>query len=287
MKLIKGLLRIAIPVVAIIVLSNIDPLLGTLGVLVVILYLIYKSKGSLLFYSASRAALKKDYETARKRLASAYDKGWFTPYQEGTYAFFLLKRFGEWEVSEKISKRVLSIPKLEEADRGLASLNLMMVNFYKGELEQAIEAADELRGKYKSTNYYASYGYFLIEAGDYEKALEINQEAYEYNKDNPVILDNLGQNYLMLDQIEKAQEIYSELMSKNPEFPEAYFNYGLLMEKLGDIDEGIYQMKKSLDFEFNYLTTIDADTIKENLERLYDIKESKKEEEETDDEEDR
>lgn len=287
MKLIKGLLKIAIPIIAIIVLSNINPLLGTAGVIVIILYMIYRSRGSLLFYSASRAALKKDYETARKKLRSAYDKGWLSPYQEGTYAFFLLKRFGEWEESEKISKRVLNIPKLEEADRGLASLNLMMISFYKGELDQSIEMAEELRGKYKSTNYYASYGYFLIEAGEYEKALEINLEAYDYNKDSAVILDNLGQNYLMLDQIDKAREIYDELMSKNPEFPEAYFNYGLLKEKLGDTDEAIYQMKKSLDYEFNYLTTIDADTIKENLERLYDLKENKSGQEEESDEEDR
>lgn len=240
-------------------------------------YIVYKRRGALIFYSASRAASKKDYISAEKKLKNGYDKGWLLPLHEAVYAFLLLKRFGETQRAEKILKRTLNIPGLLNNDKNYTRLNLALVYFYKGELDAAIELGEEIYKEYKTTNFFASYGYFFIAGGQLEKALEINLEAYEFNNKNTVILDNLGQTYLLLEEYEKSEEIYKELMSLEPTFPEAYYNYGQLKEKLGDIDEAIYQMKTAMQKEFSYLTTIDGDMIRSNIERLYEEKDKNKE----------
>ncbi len=269
MKLIKSLLKVIVPLVALYILFTINTWLGLAAVLILLGYLMYLRRGNLIFFIASRKAAKKDYEATARVLKYGYDKGWLQPFHEIAYGFLLLKRLGKAEEAEKIINRVLNIPGLTANDKGFAKLNLAMINFYRNDTQKAIEICEEIYPEYKTTNFYGSYGYFMIIGGDLEAALKINLEAYEFNKDNNVILDNLGQNYILLGMYEEAEEIYAVLIGKKPEFPEAYYNYGILKEKTGDIDEAIYQMKIALKQEFTFLTTIDKETVMEHIEELY------------------
>ena len=270
MQLIKSLLKVIIPLVAVFILFSIDARLGLAALLILLGYLMYLRRGNLIFFAASRKAAKKDYEATARVLKYGYDKGWLMPFHEIAYGFLLLKRLGRVEEAEKIINRVLNIPGLSGDDKGFAKLNLAMIHFYNKDIQKTLEVCEEIYPDYKTTNFYGSYGYFMIAGGDLEAALKINQEAYEFNKDNKVILDNLGQNYILLEMYENAEEIYSVLIGKKPEFPEAYYNYGILKEKTGDIDEAIYQMKIALKQEFTFLTTIDKETVIDHIEKLYE-----------------
>jgi tetratricopeptide (TPR) repeat protein len=269
MKSLKFLLIIVIPIALMTGLFILDPLYGGIGVFLILAYAIYRGRGTIIFYSASKKAIKKDFEGAAKKIRAGYDKKLLSPFQETFFAFLLLKRFGEAGEAEDITQKVLDRPKLPERDRNFAKLTLSMIYYFNGEIDRAMETVSDLSKDYKTGTMYGIYGCCAIAKGDLAEALRINLEAYKFDRNNHVILDNLGQTYIMLGQFDKAAEIYRDLMARKPSFPEAFYNNALVREHEGDLDEAIYQMKISLQKDFTYLTTIDAEEIVKKIEKLY------------------
>ena len=79
-----------------------------------------------------------------------------------------------------------------------------------GEADTAVEMLEEVYAKYRNSRLYETMGYILLEKGDLNKALEFNLEALDYDDENPIILDNLGQTYYRLGQKEKAKEYFEK-----------------------------------------------------------------------------
>ena len=95
-----------------------------------------------------------------------------------------------------------------------------------------------------------------------------NKEAYEYNPDKAVIADNLGQAYYLNGDYEEAKELYVKIMEKNPNFPEAYYNYALVLIKTGDNKKAKEMLNEALTKEFHNLTTVSLTKVKETLDSL-------------------
>jgi len=127
---------------------------------------------------------------------------------------------------------------------------------------------EEVFATYKTTTVYGSLGYLMLLKGDLEKALAFNQEAYEYNDNNSVIVDNLALNYYLLGELDKAEEIYEKLMTKNPTYPEAYYNYGLTLEAKNKIDKALEVMEKALDFKFSFLSNVSREEVENKIQEL-------------------
>ena len=107
-----------------------------------------------------------------------------------------------------------------------------------------------------------------------DKALKFNQEAYEYNDSNSIIMDNLGQAYYLNGDYSKAAEIYEKLMAANPTFPEAYYNYGLVLLAMGKKEEALEMMKKALNYDFTYLSTVTKENVEEKIREVQYTKNS-------------
>ena len=118
---------------------------------------------------------------------------------------------------------------------------------------------------YKNTNMYCTLGYLFNILETPENAVKFNKEAYEYNKDHAVILDNLGQAYYLLKENKKAKEIYEEVMEKEPKFPEAYYNFGLVLLEEGDKVRAKTMFEEALTKPFHNLTTVTKEEIETKL----------------------
>ena len=107
-----------------------------------------------------------------------------------------------------------------------------------GNIEKAISIFKALHHNNKSLDVYGTLGYLLIINKSYEEALDYNLEAYDYDNDNNIILDNLGESYYFLKDYDKSYEIYNKIFNKDPSefptFPEAYYYYGLILNKKKD-----------------------------------------------------
>ncbi|EPR12562.1 tetratricopeptide repeat protein [Ruminiclostridium papyrosolvens] len=227
-----------------------------------------KFKSSIYVIKANSAYQKGNTQEAINWLEKAYKTGSAKPGIVITFGYLLLKE-GYLDESLKIFKeQINSTSKIKDNDMYSLKSNYALALWKNGELDRAIALYEDIFPNYKNTNVYGSLGYLYILKGNLEKALEFNQEAMEYNNTGGVILDNLGQTYYMMGGYEKADEIFQKLMALSPKFPEAYYDYALVLEKLGDKEHCIENLKNALNYKPNFLSGVTVEQIKDKLKQV-------------------
>lgn len=183
-----------------------------------------------------------------------------------SYGYLLLKS-GNIEKSEKIFNEVLC-SKSSEDEKMYAKSNLALVLWKKEKLDEAVSMLQEVLENYETSTIYGSLGYLLILKDDLDASLEFNLKAYDFNSSNTVILDNLGQTYYLRHQYDEAEKIFKELIALNPAFPEAYYNYGLVLWKKGETQNALDYMKKSLNYNFSFLSAITRQEVESGIQLI-------------------
>lgn len=262
----KNLLKMILPIIILVILFIIRPLYGLIAFLGLAVYLVYRNLPSIYCYQGNICYMKNDMEKAVKKLEKAYQTGRAKPKYISAYGYILLKT-GKVEEAYAILSKLAEL-KLSQDEMMHIKSNLALTIWKKGDLDQAISMLEEIYNEYKNTNVYGSLGYLLILKGDLDRALKFNLEAHEYNNSNAVIADNLGQTYYIIGEYDKAAGIYEKLVSTNPTFPEAYYNYGLVLAALEEKDKAIEMMNKALNYKFTYLSTITKTEVENKLAEL-------------------
>ena len=261
----KGLIGFIIPVAVIVIAYKFNIWLGLAALIIYIALLLYTSRAMIFIIIGSRNYSLGKTEPALNWFKRAHDTKKASVRSSITYAYILLKN-GKPIEAEEILKELLKNNPNNQDTPPIKSI-IALVLWKKGELDAAITLLEEVLSTYKTTSVYGSLGYLLNLKGDPEKALQFNLEAYEYNSTDNIILDNLGQNYYLMSMYDNAKEIYESLVGKAPTFPEAYYNYGLVLEKLGEIETALDMFKKALDYKFSFVSTITQDEVKLKIQK--------------------
>lgn len=259
----KALINLLLPLVVIVLAWSFNIWFGIAALLLYIAIQFYLSRPMLFNLIGSRKYSLGQTEDALNWFKKAYDTKKASPRIIVSYGYLLLKS-AQLEKAEEVLQQILN-SKSESGDIAYTKSIYALVLWKKGELDAATDMLLEVIQTYKTTSVYGSLGYLLIMKGDLEKALQFNLEAYDYNSSDKIIQDNLGQNYYLLGMYDKSREIYEALMEQRPTFPEAYFNYGLLLEKLGDPEKALENMKKALDCKFSYLSCIRKEDVEAKI----------------------
>ncbi len=262
--ILKLLVYAAIPIVIIYVLFRLNTWLGLAGLIAYMMLASAINRRSLYMLKGKFEYGKGNLQQAAKWFGKATYHG--NPGTEAlvNYGFVLLK-IGRFDEAERILVQSVKKSRTDDA-RNLAKSNLALVLWKKGKLDEAIDMLTKVVFEYKTTAVYGSLGYLLIEKGDLDKALDLNREAYEYNPDNAIILDNLAHLYDLRGENEKAAETFNKLMEKEPHFPEAYFDYGRYLEGQSKYQEAVDMYKKALTCPFNHNNTITSEQVREQCE---------------------
>ena len=152
------------------------------------LYYYFKKLSGLFTMLALRAYGNGDIKGCFRWFELAYKRGMDIP-QKINYAYYLLRE-GRVERSEKLLNSMLAFSMKPEL-KNLAKANHALLLLKTDRLMEAIEELEEIFPQYKTTAVYSNLGYLYILTGDMEKAKSFNHEAYEYNSDNAIILDNM------------------------------------------------------------------------------------------------
>lgn len=150
------------------------------------------------------------------------------------YAYYLLRE-GKTEKSEEIYKKLISAglkPELRLKIRSDYAVFLLKT----GQIDEAIAELEEITVHYANTTTYGSLGYCYLLKDSIRKAKNYNLEAYDYNSDDPVILDNMVQLYIKLTDYNEAKIYADKLIEKKPYFVEGYYDAAYVYMKLGDIE---------------------------------------------------
>ena len=77
--------------------------------------------------------------------------------------------------------------------------SLSDINYYQGQF-------------YKSVIYLERIGWLYFKSGTYDKAYEYIQKSLKINQNNLVILEHLGDDYIKLNELEQALNVYNKIL---------------------------------------------------------------------------
>ena len=205
-------------------------------------------------------------ERGLKWYARGYKIGGMSFENKLLYAYLTLKE-GDIDEAGKMFA-LLSMESLKPQQRLNLKASYALVFWKRKEIDDAIEMLEEVMLKAPSTSTYGSLGFMYAYSGKLTRALEFNLEAYEYNNANAIIVDNLAYTYFKMGELEKAREYYEKLIELNPNFPEAYFDYGRLLIQIGEHENGLEMVRKALSTNFSFLSMLTRIDIIEFLEKF-------------------
>ena len=116
---------------------------------------------------------------------------------------------------------------------------------------------------------YQTLGYLYVEAGDFEKAVAFNTEAYEYDDEDAITLDNLGQTYYRLGNDKEKAKLYFEkaLEAKPGQIDTLYFLAQYDIEA-GDKEAARAKLEKALNGRFSPLNYATREKVQHAIDSL-------------------
>lgn len=121
-------------------------------------------------------------------------------------------------------------------------------------LQRAKENAELTDEKY--TDPHVNLGYVLSETGRPSEAIEILQKVYEKEKDDYVVLLNLGVAYTKLKDADRAHEYYSLAEKVAPHDPLVLVNIALLYQSEKDYRKAVEYCEKVLRLDANHVEAL-------------------------------
>ena len=198
---------------------------------------------------------KGEHKQALEMYDEAYAKGMTKIRCLRGYSVLLI-RYRQFDKALEVLKLMEKQPGLTPKDKVDIHVNYAVILWQKGRLTRALEILeDEFRHTQNGTMY-SIIGYLKIEAGDAEEALRFNKQALEYDEEDPVFLDNMGQTYYrLLGDKEEAKKWFDKAIEKKPAAIDTNYFLALYAIEAGDKEkarEHLETARKGFSTPLNY-----------------------------------
>ncbi len=160
-------------------------------------------------------------------------------------------------------------PDLDPSRRQELLMDYAVAQYKLGELEKAVQLLEASHRKGPCGLTYQSLGFLYIEAGDKEKALSYNQEALDYDDEDPVVLDNLGQTYYrLLDDKETARQYFEKAHEiKDSQIDTLYFLAQYDLEE-GKKQDALEKLEQAMEGRFSPLNFASREKVQQLIDEL-------------------
>lgn len=226
---------------------------------------VFKTRSAILKQQkGDTAAAKAEYE--KLYAAGKIDPAYLLP-----YTVLLLREGGEenYLKVKEILKKVDKVPGLPADRKQQVHLNYACAQYKLGNVSEAINLLEASHKKTPCGSTYGALGFLYVEAGDVEKGLAYNQEALEYDDEDPVVQDNMGQLYYrVIGDKEKALGYFQKAHELKPgQIDTLYFLSRYDLEK-GDKNAAIEKLETALDGRFSPLNYVTPELISQEIEKI-------------------
>ncbi|MEP0262353.1 tetratricopeptide repeat protein [Dokdonia sp.] len=172
-----------------------------------------------LYYAASNSVNGKDYDTALKYYNQLTDLN-FTGIETLYYA------------TEVATSEEVQVPSKQERD---------LLVLAKSHINPIEKNSESKRGEIAK-----NIALIYMTQGKNEKALEAMASARAENPDDLVLLRSEADIYLKMKRMDKYQEVISQVLEKDPNNPELYYNLGVGADQLGNKEDARKYYEKAI-----------------------------------------
>ncbi|MBN1777682.1 MAG: tetratricopeptide repeat protein [Clostridiales bacterium] len=218
--------------------------------------------------SAARKYQSGDIETAKQLFEQALQMGLNDPRYILSYSVLLLRN-GEYQKARELLVENQKNPLLRGETRRQLHVNYAVCMYKLGDAEKAIRVLESQHNQEPSGLIYQTLGYLYVATGDAEKAVAFNQEALEYDDEDPITLDNIAQAYYLLKKDKKkAREYFIKALEQKPgQIDTLYFLAQYDIEG-GNKEAAAEKLRTALEGRFSPLNHASKEMIEEQLTSL-------------------
>lgn len=200
-----------------------------------------------------------------------YDKGVISANYILPFSTLLLRQGGEdnFRLVKEMLMKAQKAPDLDPKSRIRLFVNYSAAEYKLGDIQSAVKHMETIAQKTKTGDVYTVLGYLYIEAGDTQKALDFNMEALDYDDEDPIVYDNLGQTYYrLLNDKDKALSYFTKALELKPnQIDTLYFLSRYDLEN-GDTAAAREKLHTALEGNFSPLNYATREMCEQELERL-------------------
>ncbi len=193
--------------------------------------------GNVLYDQGKSAEAKAKHEEALALYEKAMQEKNVKPVFMMAYGVLLL-RFFRFDEAKALFLKAEKAPGITKQEKSQLRINYAICQWKLGNLDSAIEQLKIALSESKTGMLYGSLGYILIEkakqTGDFTEAVEFNAQALDYDNEDAVILDNLGQLNLAMGDKEKALEYFTKAHEAKPKQVDTLYYLAVLANEKGD-----------------------------------------------------
>jgi tetratricopeptide (TPR) repeat protein len=222
-------------------------------------------KAYALHLKGNRLADNKQYEEAEamhaqalKAYAEAEAAGSKNPRHMMAYGV-LLMRDRQFEKARVLMLKTEKLPGMTRDMKKQLRTNFGVCMWKMGQLDRAIELMRQAAAGGLNSMIYGSLGYMLIEkakeTGDFDEALEFNQKAYDYDEDDAVVLDNMGQLSLAMGKHEEAFEYFKRAHERKPTQVDTLYYLAKLYHEKEETATAVKMLERALSLHYSALCT--------------------------------
>ena len=220
----------------------------------------------------ARMALTKqsegDNEAARALYEQAMAAGLNDARSMLSYSVLLL-RSGDYEKAKEILVKCQKAPGISEEQKQQLHMNYAVCCYKLGDMKRALELLERQDLRKPTGMIYGTLGYLYVEAGDFEKAAAYNQKALDYDDEDPVCLDNMGQTYYrLLNDKEKAKPYFDKAIAIKPGQIDTLYFLAQYDIEAGDAGAAVEKLEKALEGRFSPLNYATPQMLKELIASL-------------------
>lgn len=180
----------------------------------------------------------------------------------------LLLRLGRYEEAKDMLVKYQKAPMTPDQKQQLF-MNYAVCAYKLGNIEKALTVLEGQHAKNPSGMIYSTLGYLYVEAGDFEKAKAFNEKALDYDDEDSICLDNMGQTYYRLaGDKEKALEYFKQAIAIKPTQIDTLYFLAQYDIEAGKKDEAKEKLEKALEGRTSALNYATPEKIQAALDAL-------------------
>jgi len=226
--------------------------------------------GNMAGQKALTAHVKGEYKKALALYVEAFAKGMNKPRMLRGYSVLLI-RMSMFDKALEVLKKMEQIGGMDAKEKTDLNVNYAIILWKKGHLDRAMEILEREFQELKNGTMYSIIGYLKIEQGNAEEALRFNQLALDYDDEDAVFLDNMGQTYYRLvGDKETAKTYFDRAIAIKPGAIDTNYFLALYDIEKGDKESARERLGIARRGFFSPLNFAQPDMIDDKLRELID-----------------